>query len=170
MPETNKDFSRIIKTEKSDGNVVYEFEGIGDYREIKSSGEIVEEQKTIKSDNRLLRITENYENTSIPGYGSKVVTYLDGDKEIVLSNTVTQNDGYLVTYYNDSLDPSKSIVKTKELGYILNNTEGLSVMYTDKNGNVLTGTEYALKQDISKQGDRLQILLNGMLNTTGTIK
>lgn len=170
MPETNKDFSRIIKTEKSDGNVVYEFEGIGDYREIKSSGEIVEEQKTIKSDNRLLRITENYENTSIPGYGSKVVTYLDGDKEIVLSNTVTQNDGYLVTYYNDSLDPSKSIVKTDEFGYILNNTEGLSVMYTDKNGNVLTGTEYALKQDISKQGDRLQILLNGMLNTTGTIK
>ena len=170
MPETNKDFSRIIKTEKSDGNVVYEFEGIGDYREINPSGEIVEEQKTIKSDNRLLRITENYENTSIPGYGSKVVTYLDGDKEIVLSNTVTQNDGYLITYYNDSLDPSKSIVKTDEFGYILNNTEGLSVMYTDKNGNVLTGTEYALKQDISKQGDRLQILLNGMLNTTGTIK
>ena len=87
-----------------------------------------------------------------------------------MSNTVTQSDGYLVTYYNDSLDPSKSIVKTDELGYILNNTEGLSVMYTDKNGNVLTGTEYALKQDISKQGDRLQILLNGMLNTTGTIK
>lgn len=170
MPETSEDFQRIIKTEKSNGNTVYEFDGVGDYREIKSSGEIVEEQKTIKSDNRLLRITENYENTSIPGYGSKVVTYLDGNKEIVLSNTVTQNDGYLVTYYNDSLDPSKSIVKTDEFGYILNNTEGLSVMYTDKNGNVLTGTEYALKQDISKQGDRLQILLNGMLNTTGTIK
>ena len=170
MPETNKDFSRILKTEKSDGNVVYKFEGIGDYREIKPSGEIVEEQKTIKSDNRLLRITENYENTSIPGYGSKAVTYLDGDKEIVLSNTVTQTDGYLVTYYNDTLDPSKSIIKTDEFGYVLNNTEGLSVTYTDKNGNVLTGTEYALKQDISKQGDKLQILLNGMLNTTGTIK
>lgn len=170
MPETSEDFQRIIKTEKSDGNTVYEFDGVGDYREIKSSGEIVEERKTIKSDNRLLRITENYDNTSIPGYGSKVVTYLDGDKEIVLSNTVTQADGYLVTYYNDSLDPSKSIVKTQEFGYVLNNTEGLSVMYTDKNGNVLTGTEYALKQDISKQGDKLQILLNGMLNTTGTIK
>lgn len=169
----SKDFQRIIKTVKPDGNIVYEFEGVGDYREINSTGEIVEERKTFNSDNRNIRVVTNYENTPIPGYGyNKVITCVEGGKEIVLSNTITQADGYLITYYNDSLDTSKSVVKTDEFGYILNNTEGLSVTYTDKNGNVLTGTEYALKQDISKQGDQLQILLNGIIKTasTGTIK
>ena len=173
MPEvTNKDFSRIVKTEKPNGNVIYEFENedgeLSDYREINPTGKIVEEQKTFNSDGRTIKVTTNYDNTPIPGQGyNKVISCVEGDKEIVLSNTVTLDSGYLMTYYNDSLDTNKSVIKTNEFGYTLDNTEGLSVVYTDMNGNTYTGSEY-LKQNVGT----LRLLLNGMTNKTlsGTIK
>ena len=66
---------------------------------------------------------------------------------------------------------SKSIVKTDEFGYVLGNTEGLSVVYTDKNGKTLTGAEYdALTNIFTNVDDKFKLVLNGMLNTTGTIK
>lgn len=182
MPETNKDFSRIVKTEKPNGNVIYEFENadgeISDYREINPSGEIVEERKTFNSDGRTLRITTNYEDrdaeaSGVSGFGyNRVISWVDGDKEVVLSNTITDNTSiqsgkYLITYYNDSLDPNKSIVKTDEFGYVLGNTEGLSVVYTDKNGKTLTGAEYdALTQLINNPsdpgGDLIRLVTNGV--------
>ena len=133
-------------------------------------------------DGRTLRITTNYEDkdadvSGVSGFGyNRVVTYVEGDKEIVLSNTITDNTSvqsnkYLITYYNDSLDTSKSIVKTDEFGYVLGNTEGLSVVYTDKNGKTLTGAEYdALTNIFTNVDDKFKLVLNGMLNTTGTIK
>ena len=182
MPETNKDFSRIVKTEKSNGNVIYEFENadgeISDYREINPSGEIVEERKTFNSDGRTLRITTNYEDrdaeaSGVSGFGyNRVISCVEGDKEVILSNTITDNTSiqsgrYLITYYNDSLDPNKSIVKTDEFGYVLGNTEGLSVVYTDKNGNTITGAEYdALTQLINNPsdpgGDLIRLVTNGV--------
>ncbi len=186
MPETSEDFQRIIKTVKPNGNTVYEFDGIGDYREISPSGEIVEERKTIESlDGRTLRITTNYEDkdadvSGVSGFGyNRVVTYVEGDKEVVLSNTIVDNTSvqsnkYLITYYNDSLDPSKSIVKTDEFGYVLGNTEGLSVVYTDKNGKTLTGAEYDALTNIftDSDGNRNRLVLNGIINTalSSTIK